>query len=587
MKLNEFIKLYTLRAKNISWFFGAGTSVAAGIPTANQMIWDFKRKIYCINEQKSVTDYNAISNSAIRNQIQSYFDNIEGAPNLDSSDEYSYYFEELYKEERDRSEYISRMVSNIQPSYGHKVLGVLMKMGELNQIITTNFDKAIENTSANIFGNVDKLYVASIDNNTSALKYIQDKKQPLLIKIHGDYHSRKIKNISSELNYQDNNLKESLKLICLQQGVSIIGYSGRDNSVLEVFEEAINIPNSFPHGLFWFCSNQNEVLPRVKKIIDTAKEKGIEADFVDSVTFDDTFSDIIKAFENIPADLQSYLDSNRSRLTAKPLSEKGNSFPVIRINAIPIIEFPSIARLIDCEIGGAKELQEAINQNKSEVIAIRKKEGVIGFGSDADFQKLLVNYNIKNKSTFPFSENGLKHEESVVKDLFIKSICKAFTNNKELKHTKKGNDNYIYPDLKYANSIFFKNLNELYINNYGKMEKHEIFGNIPSTKLKWVDAVKINISFNFSTLYLIITPTILAQKTIDITEQKKAAAYIKEKNAQRLNKSFNDILDSWIKTLFNNEIKKEVVIESHNNIDGISAKFKLITRTIYSKNIKK
>jgi NAD-dependent SIR2 family protein deacetylase len=587
MKLNEFIKLYPLRAKNISWFFGAGTSVAAGIPTANQMIWDFKRKIYCINEQKSVTDYNAISNPAIRNQIQSYFDSFEESPELNSSDEYSYYFEELYKDEKDRSEYISRMVSNIQPSYGHKVIGVLMKMGELNQIITTNFDKAIENTSANIFGNVDKLYVASIDNKTNAIKYIQDKKQPLLIKIHGDYHSNKIKNTNKELITQDNDLKESLKLICLQQGLSVIGYSGRDNSVLEIFEEAVNTPNSFPNGLFWFCNNKSEVLPRVKKLITLAQEKGIEADFVDSVTFDDTFSDIIKAFEKIPTDLQTYLDSNKSRLAAKPISEKGNSFPVIRINAIPIIEYPLIARLIECEIGGAKELQEVIKNNKSEIIAIRKKEGVIGFGSDMDFQNLLVNYNIRNKSTYQISENSLKHEESVIKDLFLKSICKSFTTNSELKHTKKGIDNYIYPNIKSIKSDFFKSLNNLKINNYGKIENHEIFGNIPNTNLKWIDAVKINISYNFSTLYLIITPIILAQKTNDIAEQKKAAAFIKEKSAQRLNRSFNDILDSWIKTLFNNDIKKEVVIESHNDIDGINAKFKLLTRTIYSKNLKK
>lgn len=586
MKLSEFIKLYHLRAKNISWFFGAGTSVAAGIPTANQMIWDFKRKLYCINEQKNVSDYNAISNPSIRNQIQSYFDSFDESPELNNPDEYSFYFEKLYQNENDRSEYISRMVSNIQPSYGHKVLGVLMKMGEINQIVTTNFDKAIENISANIFGNVDSLYVASIDNNSSAIKYIQDKKQPLLIKIHGDYHSCKIKNTNNEFKTQDELLKESLKLICLQQGVSIIGYSGRDNSIIEILEDAINTPNSFPQGLFWFCNNKENVLPRVLKLIENAKKKGIEADFVDSVTFDDTFSDIIKVFDNVPLDLQNYLNSNKSRITIKPITDKGIGFPVIRMNAIPIIEYPSIARLIDCEIGGIKELKEAIRNTKSEIIAIRKKEGVIGFGSDSEFQNALNNFSIRNKSIYQFAEKSLQYEDSVIKDLFLTSICKSFTQNIELRHTKKGVDNYIFPNIKYSTNIFFTYLNNLKIKNYNREENHQIHGNIPNTSLKWVDAIKLNLSYNFSTLYLIITPTIIAQKTGDIIEQKKAAAFIKEKNAQRLNESFNNILDAWIKTLFKGEINKDVIIESHKDIDGISAKFKISTRTIYSRNIK-
>ena len=136
--------------------------------------------------------------------------------------------------------------------------------------------------------------------------------------------------------------------------------------------------------------------------------------------------------------------------------------------------------------------------------------------------------------------------------------------------------------------MFFTHLTNLKLNNYNKIENHELHGNIPNTNLKWVDAIKINISFNFSTLYLIITPAILAQKTEDLLDQKKAAAFVKEKNAQRLNLSFNNILQAWLKTLFSNELNKEyLIIESHKNIDGISAKFKILTRTIYSKNLNK
>jgi len=47
MKVADFLRLYPLRAPNVMWFLGAGASAAAGVPTAEEMVWDFKRSLYC------------------------------------------------------------------------------------------------------------------------------------------------------------------------------------------------------------------------------------------------------------------------------------------------------------------------------------------------------------------------------------------------------------------------------------------------------------------------------------------------------------------------------------------------------------
>jgi hypothetical protein len=58
MKLDEFLRLHALRAPNVAWLLGAGASAAAGIPTAFDMIWDFKRTLFCAAHWRERTGAN-------------------------------------------------------------------------------------------------------------------------------------------------------------------------------------------------------------------------------------------------------------------------------------------------------------------------------------------------------------------------------------------------------------------------------------------------------------------------------------------------------------------------------------------------
>jgi NAD-dependent protein deacetylases, SIR2 family len=54
MTLPEFLRAFPLRAQNLMWLLGAGASAASGIPTAYDMIWDFKRRLYCAEQRVSL-----------------------------------------------------------------------------------------------------------------------------------------------------------------------------------------------------------------------------------------------------------------------------------------------------------------------------------------------------------------------------------------------------------------------------------------------------------------------------------------------------------------------------------------------------
>ena len=44
----QFIRNYSVMADGeVDFFLGAGASIASGIPTGSDLIWEFKRSIYC------------------------------------------------------------------------------------------------------------------------------------------------------------------------------------------------------------------------------------------------------------------------------------------------------------------------------------------------------------------------------------------------------------------------------------------------------------------------------------------------------------------------------------------------------------
>jgi NAD-dependent SIR2 family protein deacetylase len=285
MTLSEFVRSYALRAKNIAWFFGAGTSVSAGMPTANDLVWEFKRRIYCSEQGYHLSFFNNLSDPFIRNQIQSYFDVKGNFPEAGAVDEYSAYFELTYPSAKDRSDYLMEQLQGMQNSYGHKVIGVLMKNGLIPLIFTTNFDKAFENAAIDQFKRLDNFFVATTDNADTAIKKYHAGFRPFIAKIHGDYFSEKLKNTSEELKEQDAQLREIIYHSCLSNGLGLMGYSGRDESVMQIFNTALEQPSSFPSGLFWFIRHGSKPLDKVSALIEKANSKGIQAELVEIETF--------------------------------------------------------------------------------------------------------------------------------------------------------------------------------------------------------------------------------------------------------------------------------------------------------------
>lgn len=73
MEYKEFLNIFKLKGQHFMWFLGAGTSVSAGVPSASNLIDQFKLNIFCKNTSSNPKLYYDLSNPIARQSLQNYF----------------------------------------------------------------------------------------------------------------------------------------------------------------------------------------------------------------------------------------------------------------------------------------------------------------------------------------------------------------------------------------------------------------------------------------------------------------------------------------------------------------------------------
>ena len=251
IEADDFARRFSMRAGNLMWLLGAGASAAAGIPTAWDMVWEFKQQLYISQRRASPKSVSDLSNPAVRSQLQSYIDASESFPPSGAPEEYAALFEAAWPNEGDRRTYIDGKLSGAKPSYGHLALATFMRSGLTKLVWTTNFDTLVADACAKVYDGTSVLTTVALDAPDLASQMISAQRWPIEIKLHGDFRSRRLKNTGDELRQQDARLRQMLVDSCRTAGLIVAGYSGRDDSVLDALSEVLDQPNPFPGVLFW------------------------------------------------------------------------------------------------------------------------------------------------------------------------------------------------------------------------------------------------------------------------------------------------------------------------------------------------
>jgi hypothetical protein len=227
-----------------------------------------------------------IQNEAVKERIQSFMDS-RGFPALWADDEYTAYFEKIFGDDREQQcKYLKVMLSEerVSLSVGNRVLGALMVAGLCRAACTTNFDSVVEKAVAEMGG--QSLSAYHLEGSHAANNALNNEEYPLYWKLHGDFRYDSLKNLSEDLARDNDDLSACLVNAGNRFGFIVAGYSGRDASVMKLFHRVLESSNPFPHGLFWTGIKGSAVHLAVERLMDQARQRRVDAQYVEIDTFD-------------------------------------------------------------------------------------------------------------------------------------------------------------------------------------------------------------------------------------------------------------------------------------------------------------
>ena len=319
-----------------SMLLGAGASIESGIPSANDCIWEWKRDIYTSHNPQYLEKYNNSKNEVVQSVIQMWLDRQSGYPENGHADEYTFYAEAAYPIPGDRRRYFQNLFSGTKGSIGYDLICMLAEYGMVKSVWTTNFDGLTFKAASNYALTAIEVTLESQDRIYRPTAY----DEMMYIALHGDYKYGDTKNINSELDAQDEILINALTHELSNRNMIVIGYSGRDKSLMSALKQAYS--NKGAGRLYW-CGYGNSIPEPVEDLLRFATENGREAYFIPTDGFDQTMLKITLAcFENDSAqmtkvkELMYKKDATLNRNTPFNIN-MGEVNKVIKSNLIPVI----------------------------------------------------------------------------------------------------------------------------------------------------------------------------------------------------------------------------------------------------------
>ena len=564
---DDFARRFALRVGGLMWFLGAGASASAGIPTAGDMIWEFKQRLYISQRRVEPHAVADLSNPAVRARLQSHIDTSGRFPAAGAPDEYAALFEAVYAAEADRRSYIDSKMAGASPSYGHIALATLMRAGHTRLLWTTNFDPLLADAAASVYGSTGALTTVALDAPDLAAQLIGDERWPLEIKLHGDFRSRRLKNTPDELRHQDALLRRILVDCCRRYGLIVAGYSGRDDSIMETLEEALELEGSYPKGLFWLHRGEGAPLPRVQNLLRRAADANVEAAIVVVENLDEALRDLVRLIEGLDTSTLDEFAKERNRWTAAPVPAGRRGWPVVRLNALPVTESPSVCRRVVCSIGGYAEIQEAVERAAVDIICSRVRAGVLAFGEDADVRAAFDPYEIADFDLHTIELHRLRYdsgERGLLRDALARAIARAH----DLHRERRRSSDLLRP-LNTEDAVW-QPLRNFVGPLSGTVAGHE--------ELTWTEGVGTRLDWADDRMWLLIEPRTVFD---GITEANKAAVadFARERAVKRYNRQLNDLIGFWAGLLASDGGQLRALATDN----GVDAVFRLSQETAFSR----
>lgn len=208
-------------------FLGSGISRSAGIPSGWEIIIDQVEQLALIQKENTGND-----------PIKWYMDKFKAEP------DYSNILESVTTTAEERVNMLKRYFEPTQtefedglkrPTKAHQAIAKLIKAGIIKVVITTNFDRLLENALK------DEGIEPVVISNPGQIENVQPliHNRITLVKINGDYLESKFLNIRSELSEYDERTNVLLRFIFENFGLITVGWSAAwDHAIVDLLKSA-------------------------------------------------------------------------------------------------------------------------------------------------------------------------------------------------------------------------------------------------------------------------------------------------------------------------------------------------------------
>ena len=542
LKLDEFLRSFK---QNIgiphSLLLGAGASIESGIQSASDCIWDWKKEIFLSQNPTKIEYYANIKSDVVRKSVQRWLNDQGGYPAEGDDEEYAFYAEKALPIEGDRCKYFQKLISGANPSLGYHLIAYMAELGIVKSVWTTNFDGLMEKCA-----HAYKLAPISITAETATRIYRDEADGEILtIALHGDYKYGRLKNTATELDSQEEIFVKALQKELSHRDLIVIGYSGRDFSLMSALKKAYSVPGS--GKLFW-CGYGENVNESVCNLLETIGEAGRSAYYIPSNGFDETmysiarycFSDkkeIFKTIEQIKGRLVQSIDGSKSDFTSFEVNQYGK---IVDTNLYPLI-LPQNCYQFEVKFTDDETAWDFCDSlYKNQVMAVPYRKMVYAWG---DKHKILEICKGKLKSEIILTPLTKEIIGGVgpFKKLALETIVFLLANNVGLECNKE--------------KIWDKQ----------KPFKYRIAGN----EIVGYEGVRLSIVEDKTFLYLSFSPTFVYQEGGVFTKEEKkqfADKFGLSINKGRPNSSIKNYIDKWVMTLIGS--MNRAFINPFNEKDG-------------------
>jgi hypothetical protein len=435
------------------------------------------------------------------------------------------------------------MVRDAKPSIGYQCLGALIDKGWIRNLTETNFDDLVERGLAMVSSK--SMFVVSPESSSRVGDLRIASMLPQLFKLHGDFRYDRLQNTRDELQHVEALIERRLLDFLKEHGLIVIGYSGRDNSVLSMLEKAIADPSQFPDGLFWCCRSEAP-RPRVERIIRCLADSGRTAAFVKIEGFDSLLYHMYQqtGIRCDPIDCIAQERFEKRRPFTITIGQ-GDSRRQIMTNALRISEYPTTAFSFDSDLDDWDDLQN-LAQGKDIAVA-RYHQDVIALGNRAAIESTFQSHVTSEMRVFDITSDLMGKKVGAIYHLFYTVV------NRWLQRCLRlGTQGKLFWDPTYVAQHAQYDVNEAWV----------------------YPAFAYDLDWRSNSLHLVLEPDIvLADNHGKLLNRAEHKAFINHVSSNRYNRQVYEDLMGWLNRLKGSA--SEILIGYPPHQDPPSARFVL------------